>query len=88
MTQVPTIPDPRSGLALEHLHTLSYAASFIRGVGEAADSIAVTLPPLEREAARALERACELAVEAGSLEAEISFAPAATTVRFARPGRL
>lgn len=82
------ISDPGAELAVEHLHTLSYAASFIRNVGEDADSIAVSLPPLEREAERALERACELAVGAGSLEAEISFSSETTIVRFARPGRL
>ena len=82
------VPDLGDELAVEHLRTLSYAASFIRGVGEDADSIAVSLPPLEPLAARALERACELAVSAGSLEAEISFSSSTTVVRFARPGRL
>lgn len=80
--------DPGAELALDHLRTLSYAASFIRAVGEHADSIAVSLPPLERDAARALEHACELAVRAGSLEAELSFSAETTIVRFARPGRL
>lgn len=81
-------PGPGAELAHDHLRTLSYAASFIRGVGEHADSITFSLPPLERDAARALEHACALAVRAGSLEAEISFSAETTNVRFARPGCL
>ena len=79
---------PGAELALDQLRTLSYAASFIRTVGEHADSITFSLPPLEWEAARALEHACALAVRGGLLEAEISFRAETTYVRFARPGRL
>lgn len=82
------ISDPRPGLALEDLRTLAYAAAFIREAAGTADSIEVMLPSLDHGATGALERACELAVAEGPLEAEITFAPGVTTVRLARPGRL
>jgi hypothetical protein len=82
------IRDPRSGLALEDLRTLAYAAAFVRRAPGIAGSIEVTLPSLDHDASWALERACRLAVNEGPLEAEITFALGATTVRFARPGCL
>lgn len=82
------VPDVHGPLTLGELHTLSYAAAFIRGVAANADSIAVTLPALDGAAADGLERACALAVVTGTLEIEIRFESATTTVRVARPGRL
>lgn len=82
------ISDPRSGLTLEDLRTLAYAAAFVRRAPVTAVAIEVTLPSLGHVASCALERACRLAVNEGLLEAEITFAVGATTVRFARPGCL
>lgn len=75
-------------LELEDLHTLAYAAAFVRGAADGADSIVVTLPPLDGDGAAGLERACGLAVVATPLEVEVAFGPTATTIRLGRPGRL
>ena len=75
-------------LALEDLHTLSYAAALIRSADGAVDSIAVTLPALDTTARHGLERACGLAVAESPIEVEIAFGRATTVVRVARPGRL